>query len=180
MGRVRVKSQIPILLFGAYNPFLHYRLEALVQKAVEVGVDGFLVPDLPFEEAGEFEPLCREAGLSLVYLAAPTTTPERMREIARRSTGFLYYISLKGVTGTAITLSDELRRHVAELRSIAHPLPVAIGFGVQTPEHVRQLAPLSDGVVVGTALIRLIEQNKEQPDLPDKVREFVASLKQAL
>jgi len=180
VARVRRRSRIPILLFGAYNPFLHYGLDALASRAVEVGVDGFLVPDLPCEESADFERICRGAGLCLVYLAAPTTPPERMRMIAEHSTGFLYYVSLKGVTGVEITISPELREHVSTLRRLASPLPVAVGFGVQTPDHVAQLAAICDGVVVGSALIRLIDRHKNQPDLLERVGAFTRSLKAAL
>lgn len=178
--RIRTRSQIPILLFGAYNPFLHFGLEALAKRAVEAGVDGFLVPDLPLEESQDFDPICSKAGLSLIYLVAPTTPEDRMKQIASRSTGFLYYISIKGVTGKAIDISAELREHVGMLRKIASPLPVAIGFGVQTPEHVAAVAPICDAVVVGSALIRLIDRQKEKSDLADQIEQYVRALKRAL
>ncbi|HNY25846.1 MAG TPA: tryptophan synthase subunit alpha [Candidatus Sumerlaeota bacterium] len=174
------RPQLPILLFGAYNPFYHYGLDTLVKRAQEVGVDGFLVPDLPIEESEEFETPCRRAGLSLIYLVAPTTPSERMAEIARHGSGFLYYISLRGVTGTAIAVGDELREHVATLRKVAAPLPVAVGFGIQTPEHVRQVAEISPAVVVGSALIRLIGEQRNAPDLLDQVEAYCRSLKEAL
>ena len=180
VARVRVHSQIPILLFGAFNPFLHFGLEALARRALEVGVDGFLVPDLPSEESDEFDAICRKSGLSLIYLVAPTTPPERMKMIAKRSTGFIYYISLMGVTGTAINISPELREHVETLRRFSAPLPVAVGFGVQTPDHVRGLASIGDAVIVGSALIRLIDQYKDKPDLLEQVGNFTRALKSAL
>jgi tryptophan synthase alpha chain len=178
--RVRERSQMPILLFGAYNPFLRYGHEALARRAVEVGVDGFLVPDVPIEESGEFEGVCREAGLSMIYLIAPTTPEERMREIVARGSGFLYYISMKGVTGTEITIDGQLGQQVERLRQIADPLPVAVGFGIQTPEHVGAVAELADVVVVGSALIRLIDENRHAPDLLEKVSVYTRSLKAAL
>ncbi|MBN1868405.1 tryptophan synthase subunit alpha [Candidatus Sumerlaeota bacterium] len=172
--------RIPILLFGAFNPFLHYGLDRLASRAVEAGVDGFLVPDLPIEEAEEFEALCRGAGLSLVFLVAPTTPPERMKEIAQRSTGFVYFVSLKGVTGVEIAVGPELRERVGLLRRIADPLPVAVGFGIQTPEHVRAVAQIADGVVVGSALVRLVDKHRGDAELTQRVGEFVRSLKSAL
>ena len=180
VGRVRERSEMPILLFGAYNPFFHYGHEALARRAVEVGVDGFLVPDVPIEESGEFEEVCRAAGLSMIYLVAPTTPEGRMREIAERGSGFLYYISLKGVTGVEIKIDEDLREQVQRLRRIASPLPVAVGFGIQTPEHARAVADVADAVVVGSALIRLIDQNKDAPDLLDQVAQYTRSLKAAL
>jgi tryptophan synthase alpha chain len=178
--RVRQFSQIPIVLFGAYNPFLHYGLDKLVKKAVEVGVDGFLCPEIPLEESEEFRTICVGAGLPLVYLAAPSTPPDRMKEIAVKSSGFLYFISLKGVTGTSIQVDDVLREKVRQLREIADPLPVGVGFGIRTPEEVGAVAKLSDAVIVGSALIRVVDQNQDSPDLLEKVGEYVRSLKAAL
>jgi tryptophan synthase alpha chain len=180
VGRIRERSQVPILLFGAYNPFFHYGLEALVKRAVEVGVDGFLVPDVPIEESDEFDGLCRNADLSMIYLVAPTTPEERMRQIAKKGSGFLYYISLKGVTGTAITVGDDLREGVETLRRVAAPLPVAVGFGVQTPEHAKAVAEIADGIVVGTALIKLVDAHRDSPDLAEKAADFTRALKAAI
>ncbi|MHA1573521.1 MAG: tryptophan synthase subunit alpha [Alphaproteobacteria bacterium] len=177
--RVRERSEMPIVLFGAYNPFLHYGLDALCERAAAIGVDGFLVPDLPIEESDEFEERCRRAGLSMVYLVAPTTPPERMGAIAERGSGFLYYISLKGVTGAAIDISPQLREHVGTLRAMSR-LPVAIGFGVKTPEHVALVGEVSDAVVVGSALINLIDRYKDSGDLAEQVSDYVRSLKAAL
>jgi tryptophan synthase alpha chain len=176
----RREVQIPILLFGAYNPFLHYGLESLVRRSVEAGVDGFLVPDLPIEEAEEFETQCKASGLSLVFLVAPTTPPERMKAIARRSTGFVYFVSLKGVTGVAIAVGPELREQVGLLRRIAEPLAVAVGFGIQTPEHVRAVGEIADAVVVGSALVRLVDKHRGDARLAERVGEFVRSLRAAL
>ena len=245
--RIRRRTQIPIVLFGAYNPFLHYGLEKLARRAVEVGVDGFLAPDLPMEESGEFDAVCRGAGLCLVYLVAPTTPPDRMREIARRSTGFLYFISLKGVTGTSIVVSEALREKVRQAREAAGalregtgrlrkagpsrqpvgsrrgkargaeeaagrageaagtmreaggpsreagtlhgeagplreagPLPVAVGFGIQTPQHAAAIAEISDAVVVGSELIRVVDRYKDTPDLLERVAAYTRTLKEAL
>ncbi|NQU44456.1 tryptophan synthase subunit alpha [bacterium] len=177
---VRKKSQIPILLFGAYNPFLHYGLENLVDRALQAGVDGFLVPDLPMEESEEFDTLCRKAGLALVYLAAPGTPDERAKQIINLSRGFLYFISLKGVTGTSIAIDQKLREKVKSLRNLADPLPVAVGFGIQTPEHAAQVAQIADAVVVGSALIRVVDENREKPDLNERVGDYVRSLKKAI
>ncbi|HUT22706.1 MAG TPA: tryptophan synthase subunit alpha [Sumerlaeia bacterium] len=178
--RLRKRCDIPILLFGAYNPFLRYGLEDLVERARRIGIDGFLVPDLPIEESADFEALCRTAGLSLVYLVAPTTPPERMRRIAERSTGFLYFISMKGVTGGLLKVTDELREQMRTLREAAGDLPVAIGFGISTPKDVAELSTICDVVVVGSALIRLIGRCKDSPDLLDEIAKYVGSLKAAL
>ena len=178
--RVREKTQMPIVLFGAYNPFLHYGLERLAKRAVEVGVDGFLVPDLPMEESAEFDAICREAGLALVYLVAPTTPDERMERIARQSTGFVYFISMKGVTGSTIEIDDALRERVAKLRKAAAPEPVAVGFGIQTEEHAKAIAGLADAVVVGSALIRKVDEHRRSKNMAAEVRAYVESLRRGV
>lgn len=178
--RVRQTSQMPILLFGACNPFFHYGLDRLAPRAKQVGVDGFLVPDLPIEESQDFEAMCRGAGMSLIYLAAPTTPEDRMARIAQRSSGFLYFISMKGVTGSTIEVDEALREKVAALRRIADPLPVAVGFGIQTPEHARAVAAIGDAVVVGSALIRRIDAHRRSSNLIEEIEAYVASLKEGV
>ena len=103
-----------------------------------------------------------------------------MKLIARHSTGFVYYVSMKGVTGTAITVTDDLREQVEALRRVASPLPVGVGFGIQTPEHVAEVATVADAVVVGSALVSLIDKNQDEPDLIERAGDFVRSLKSAL
>jgi tryptophan synthase alpha chain len=179
VARVRRRSEMPILLFGAYNPFLKYGLEKLARKAVEVGVDGFLVPDLPLEESEEFDAICRREGLSLVYLVAPTTPPERAAQIAERATGFVYFVSSKGVTGNSLEIDEELRERTLALRKAAKSKPIAVGFGIRTPEQVRQVAELCDAVVVGSQLIRVVEENRNA-DMAEAAYQYALSLKNAL
>ncbi len=178
--RVRERCEIPILLFGAFNPFLHYGLEKVVERAAQVGVDGLMVPDLPIEECSELEKICADKNLALIQFVARTTPPERMKAIAKHASGFIYFFSLKGVTGVEITIDADMSDQVRTLKKLAAPLPVAIGFGVQTAEHVRQTAKLADGVVVGSALIRLIDEHREAADLLDRVRNYTRELKAAL
>ncbi|MFP4382151.1 MAG: tryptophan synthase subunit alpha [Candidatus Sumerlaeia bacterium] len=180
VGRVREKSDMPILLFGAYNPFFHYGLEKLVKKAVEVGVDGFLVPDLPMEESDEFHDICEKNNLSLVYLVAVTTPEERAAQIAQKSTGFIYFVSMKGVTGTSLEVSDSLKQQVAQLKSVSGGKPVAVGFGIRTPEQAAQIGAITDAVVVGSQLIRVVEKGVEDGNVAEAVTDYAKSLKDAI
>jgi tryptophan synthase alpha chain len=168
----------PIVLFGAYNPFLAYGLEAFCADAKEAGADGLLLPDLPADEGEEVRPFTQAAGLDLVFLVAPTTPPSRQATISAKSTGFVYYISLKGVTGARTEVSEDLIEPVTTLRSVS-PVPVAVGFGISKPEHAQLVGRVADGVIVGSALIQAI--GEAQPGERARVaRTFLTKLKAAV
>ena len=177
--RVRQKSQMPIVLFSAFNPLLKYGLEALVEQAADIGIDGFIAPDLPPEEAGEFMQLCQAKNLNLVFLIAPTTPEARKRLIADKSTGFIYYVSTKGVTGARDQLSRDLQAQLCQITTYTDT-PVAVGFGISKPEHVKMVVSFADAVVVGSALINLIGQHANSPDLPTEVQRFIEWLQAPL
>ena len=177
--RIRQRTQMPIVLFSAFNPLLKYGLEALVEQAADIGIDGFIAPDLPPEEAGEFMQLCQAKNLKLVFLIAPTTPEARKRLIADKSTGFIYYVSTKGVTGARDQLSRDLQAQLRQITTYTDT-PVAVGFGISKPEHVQLVASFADAVVVGSALINLIGQHARSPDLPTEVRRFVEWLQAPL
>jgi tryptophan synthase alpha chain len=158
--RIRERSALPLLLFSYFNPLLQRGLERLAVEAAEAGVDGVLVTDLPPEEADEWIRAARAAALDTVFLAAPTSPPERLRRVAEASRGFVYAISRTGVTGERRALSDEARPLVQRLRELTD-VPVALGFGLSSPEQVAEAAAVADAVVVGSALVRFLE---EQPD----------------
>jgi tryptophan synthase alpha chain len=166
--RIRERSELPLLLFSYYNPLLQHGLGRVAREAKRAGVDGALVTDLPPEEAGEWIDVARSADLDTVFLASPTSPPERLRAVAEASRGFVYAISRTGVTGERQALSDDARPLVERLRALTD-VPVALGFGLSTPEQVREAAGVADGVVVGSALVRFLE---EQPggDLGARVR----------
>jgi tryptophan synthase alpha chain len=166
--RIRAGSDLPLLLFSYYNPLLQHDLERLAGEAKEAGVDGVLVTDLPPEEAEAWLTAARAADLDTVFLAAPTSPPERLRRVAEVSRGFVYAISRTGVTGERQALSDDARPLVARLRALTD-VPVALGFGISTPEQVREAARVADGVVVGSALVRFLEEHPEG-DLGAQVR----------
>lgn len=177
--RVRQKSQMPIVLFSAFNPLLKYGLEALVEQAADIGIDGFIAPDLPPEEAGEFMQLCQAKNLKLVFLIAPTTSEARKRLIADKSTGFIYYVSTKGVTGAREQLSRDLQAQLRQITTYTD-MPVAVGFGISKPEHVKMVVSFADAAVVGSALINLIEQHANSHDLPTEVQRFIEWLQAPL
>jgi len=158
VARVRETSELPLLLFSYYNPLLQFGLERLAREAKARGVDGVLVTDLPPEEAGDWIGVARGADLDTVFLAAPTSPPERLARVAEASRGFVYAISRTGVTGERVSLSDEAGPLVERLRGLTK-VPVALGFGISTPEQVREAGAVADGVVVGSALVRFLEED---------------------
>lgn len=165
--------ETPALLMGYINPILAYGLEKFVADAAEVGVDGFIVPDLPPEEAGELEGVCNDYGLALVYLLAPTSTPERIKLAAEKSQGFIYLVSLTGVTGARTELPSDLAEFVQRVRAQTST-PLAVGFGIATGEQARAVGQLADGVIVGSALVKRAAESLEQ------VWELAAELRAAL
>ena len=174
--RVRKTSPIPILLFGYYNPIFRYGEERFVSVAQEAGVDGLLVVDLPPEEGRGLGELCRKSDLALVYCLAPTSTEERIEIVTQACTGFVYYVSVAGVTGARAELSKTIGRDVARIKKQTE-LPVAVGFGISTPDQAQEVARHAEGVVVGSALVKVIEKYGRSPELLPEVKKFVSGLK---
>ncbi len=145
----------PVMLMGYTNPIVAYGTTRYVDDAAVAGADGLIVPDLPLEEAAELEDCCARAGLAFTYLAAPTSPPERLERIAAHTTGFLYLVSLTGVTGARAALPADLGDFVSRARAVAHT-PVAVGFGIATPDQAATVAHLADGVIVGSALVNAV------------------------
>ncbi|MBI3737355.1 tryptophan synthase subunit alpha [Candidatus Sumerlaeota bacterium] len=179
LRQVRAKTSIPIIFFTAYNPIFHYGLDAFAKDAANAGADGILIPDLPPEEAGELIALCKERGLKMIFLAAPTTREERQELVARSSSGFIYYISLRGVTGALAELPPDMEANVQSLKSKTD-LPVVVGFGISKPDHARQVARIADGMVVGSALISLIEKYAGKQELKSETISFARGLIEGL
>jgi len=165
---------IPLILMGYYNPFLAYGLKRLVADAVKAGADGFIVPDLPPEEAAEFEALAGD--LPLVRMIAPTTPPERIQMITRGARGFLYLVSLTGITGVRDHLPEGLTDFVAGVRKHTD-LPLCVGFGIGTPEQARAVGQIADGIIVGSACVKTIG---EAADPKRTAEEFARAFKTAL
>lgn len=174
VGELRAASDVPIVLFGYYNPFLQYGLDALARDARTAGADAFLCVDAPPEESGELRAAAAANGLEVIALLAPTTPLARARMIARTAGGFLYFVSVLGVTGGRDRLPAELPALVARVRRVT-TLPIGVGFGVQTPEQAGWVAAFADAVVVGSAIVRQIE-TAAPGDAPARVGAFVAAL----
>jgi tryptophan synthase alpha chain len=177
--KIRKNSEIPLLLFGYYNPFFAYGLEKLAADASEAGVDGILSVDLPPEEAGEFKIHTDNKGLNLVFLLAPNSTAERINLVAEHASGFVYLVSVTGVTGERPNLDYSLEPVIDEIRKRIR-LPVGVGFGVSTPSQVSKIARLADAVIVGSALVRIIEKDgMNSVLLLSRIGEFVRGLSKA-
>ena len=172
---VRRETLVSIVLFSYFNPLLQFGLEKLAREAEHAEIDGILVTDLIPEEAGRFSAMLRAHEIDLIFLAAPTSTDARLQMIAERASGFVYAVSRAGVTGTREKMSVEAEKLVSRLRRVSD-LPVAVGFGISTPEHVRDVWRYADAAVVGSAIVGMIEQHAGEPELVGKVGQFAESL----
>ena len=177
--RIRRKSEIPIIIFGYYNPFFKYGLESFAKDAAEAGADGVLAVDLPPEEAGEFKVHTDKAGLDFIFLLAPTSTGERIGLVAKSASGFVYLVSVTGITGVRPEMDYSLNDLTGEIRR-ATKLPVGVGFGISSPEQVAKIAGYADAVIVGSAIVRIIEKHGEKKkELFDELSGFVSGLSRA-
>jgi tryptophan synthase alpha chain len=174
-AQIRKRSEIPLLLFTYMNPVLRYGLEPLAKAAAASGIDGCLLTDLSVEEAEPYIHVMRGAGLDTVFLAAPTSSRRRLELVAKYSTGFVYLVSRTGVTGERASVSESVQPLVTALRAVTD-LPLAVGFGISTAEHVQAIGAIADGVVVGSAFVRVIEQNSVSPQLPDQLEALAREL----
>ena len=156
--RIRKVSQVPIIFMSYYNPVFKYGEEKFVTDAVKAGVDGIIVPDLPPEEAGSLTVFAKRKGLDTIFLLAPTSDEDRIKTVCSSSTGFVYYVSLTGVTGTREGLSKDIKGMVRRIK-IHTKNPVAVGFGISRPEQTREISSWADGVIVGSAIVKVIEEN---------------------
>jgi len=175
-AEIRKTSEVPLLLFTYLNPVMRYGLDRLAQDAAAAGIDGCLLTDASVEEAGEYVGAMHRHGLDTVFLAAPTSTERRLKLIAQYSTGFIYLVSRTGVTGEREYLSNAVAPLVAAVRAVSD-LPLAVGFGISKPEHVAQLGAQVEAVVVGSAIVRLIERNAANASLEIQLESFVRELK---
>ena len=171
----REQLGVPVVLFTYYNPILARGVGSFAEQAAASGVDGVLCVDLPPEEAGELRPALREAGIDPIFLLAPTSTRSREKAVAAASSGFVYYVSRTGVTGTRAELPAELVKEAKRLRRRLK-LPLAVGFGISTPEQVEAVGKVADGVVVGSALVRIVEERAGDEELVEAVEAEAARL----
>lgn len=175
---LRRVSEMPIVLFSYYNPIFVYGNERFAKRAKDAGVDGILVVDLPTEESAELRQSTDRSGIDFISLIAPTTSTERIRKISRYAEGFLYYISITGVTGTARPRIQDIKKDAERIRGIT-ALPLVVGFGISTPQQAREIAPYVDGIVIGSAFVRLIEENRDRADMIHIVSDYVRKIKKS-
>jgi tryptophan synthase alpha chain len=179
---IRKTSQIPIVLFAYLNPIYVYGFDRFQTDAAAAGADGLLLLDLPPQEAARNIELSGEKGLARlksIRLIAPTTPPDRLKEITDTAEGFIYYVSREGVTGEQTSLSTDIAERVAAIRALTE-VPVAVGFGISNPEQAATVAGLADGVVVGSAIVRKIGEYGDIPELADKIADFVRPIAEAV
>ena len=179
VAAIRRESQLPIVLYIYFNLIHRHGVEQFIRDAAKAGVDGLLVLDLPPEESDGYESLMRQAGLCNIYLVAPTTPEDRIELIVKRGAGFIYYVSREGVTGMQTKVADTITEMTAKIR--AHTsLPIAVGFGISTPEQAKIVAASAEAVVVGSAIVDQVARHGQSPDLVKRVIEFVKPLLEAV
>lgn len=177
---VRKTSSVPLIVMTYYNLIFHYGEERFVNDAAAAGLDGVILPDLPPEEAGVLIPAAKKAGLDTIFLLAPTSTEERIKLVCKVSQGFVYYVSLTGVTGARAGVQNSVAEALQKIKSVTDK-PVAVGFGISTPDQASQMARWgADGVIVGSALVKVIEEYGSSPELVEKTAAFAEALKQAV
>ncbi|MEW6600071.1 MAG: tryptophan synthase subunit alpha [Nitrospirota bacterium] len=169
---IRKVSGIPLILMTYYNPVFKMGIDSFVKKAVRAGVDGVIIPDLIPDEAEDFIRLARAHGLDTIFLLAPTSTPARINRVVRASTGFIYYVSITGITGSRLSIEKTMKDTLQSIKRITSK-PVSVGFGISTPEEARAVAGLADGVIVGSAIVKLMAQGKS-------IKNYVKSLRKAI
>jgi tryptophan synthase alpha chain len=169
---VRQDSKIPLVLMTYYNPVFKYGTEAFIKEAVGVGVNGIIVPDLIPDEADDFIGFTKKHGLDTIFLLAPTSTEERIKKVVKASSGFIYYVSITGITGAQLLMDKTMKDTLSLIKTITRK-PIAVGFGISNPEEASAVANLADGIIVGSALVRLISEGRD-------IKSFVKALKEAI
>ena len=177
--RIRLRSSVPIAFMTSYNPVLRFGEEKFIKACAEVGVDGLIIPDLPPEEATVLRGLATRFNISTIFFVAPTSTDGRIKLNTKASSGFVYYVSLTGVTGTQKAVARSVVRKINHIKRFT-PKPVCAGFGISTPQQVKDIGGAADGIIVGSAIVKVIDQNKGSRDLVPIVSRYVSTLVKAL
>jgi tryptophan synthase alpha chain len=172
-------NSTPLILMTYFNPVLHFGLKDFAESCGRSRIDGVIIPDLPPEEAGPWMGEARRIGLDTIFLVAPTSPPDRIKLVSRCSRGFIYYVSVTGVTGAREKLPEELEPAIKRIKEQSKK-PVAVGFGISTPEQAKRISLFADGIIIGSAIVKMIEENLKSPGLTDKMRDFVSSFAKAL
>ncbi|MDP2689238.1 MAG: tryptophan synthase subunit alpha [Deltaproteobacteria bacterium] len=176
---VRKKSEVPIVLFGYYNPIFSYGLKRFATEASKAGADGVLIVDLPAEEADELKTELDKKAIDLIFLLTPTSTEDRIRLISRKASGFIYFVSVTGVTGARTRLSKDIKGYVDKVRKFT-ALPLGVGFGISSAKQAKEVCRYSDGVIVGSAIVNIIARNSGSRSLVREVSGFVRGLKDGI
>jgi tryptophan synthase alpha chain len=169
----------PLVLLTYFNPIFRHGLKAFAENCQRSGIEGVIIPDLPPEEARPWIEEARKLGVDAIFLAAPTSPPERIRLVSRLSRGFIYYVSITGVTGARGKLPEELKSAVGRIKEESKK-PVAVGFGISTPDQAREVSRFADGVIVGSAVVKIVEDEGKNDGLVQRVGGFIASLAAAI
>jgi len=173
--KLRKNTDLPICLMSYYNPIFCFGEKRFIDEAVSVGVDGVIIPDLPFEEAEEFIHYADKCSLANICFVAPTSSIARIKAISKIAKGFIYYVSLIGVTGKRNKLSADLKTNLLKIKKITS-LPICVGFGISNADQAKEVSKISDGVIIGSVIVEKIKKNIDQPNLVQKVASFVKSL----
>lgn len=173
VGMLRHGTQIPIILMTYYNPIFKYGEERFVHDASAAGADGIIVPDLPPDEAGDLIKYSKKIGLDTIFLLAPTSTEGRIRRVSRASSGFIYYVSITGITGSRLSMDSSIEAHISKIRGVSNK-PVAVGFGISTPEEASDVSRFADGVIVGSAIVKRVENSDKD------MKDYLISLRKAI
>lgn len=179
VGEIRKESEIPLCLMTYYNPVFFYGIDAFVKDAAKLGVDGLVIPDLPPEEGAELIKCAKDNNVATIFFLSPTTSNERIKFVAGKSTGFIYYVSLTGVTGTRESVSAEVNANLKKIKKFTDK-PICVGFGVSNKEQVKTLSAQADGVIVGSAIVNKILENNGNVNLVKNVGTFVKSISNVL
>ena len=175
VARVRQKTDIPLVFLTYINPVFFYGYEKFFKRCGELGIDGIISPDLPFEEKGEIVDIARANGVDVISLIAPTSS-ERIKKIASDASGFIYVVSSLGVTGMRSEIKTDLNAILSDIRAVSD-LPLAVGFGINTPKQASKISKIADGVIVGSAIVKIIEEHGE--DASEALKEYVSNMKRA-
>jgi tryptophan synthase alpha chain len=170
---LRQVTQVPLVLMTYFNPVFKYGADAFIKDAVNAGVDGLIIPDLPPDEAGDFIRLSKKLHLATIFLLAPTSTKDRIKKVTGASSGFIYYVSITGITGAGLLLDGSMEALISNIRQHTDK-PVAVGFGISTPGDASAVASISDGVIVGSAIVKMLH------DTPDELKSYLAGLREAI
>jgi tryptophan synthase alpha chain len=170
---LRQATQIPLILMTYFNPVFKYGTEEFVRDAASAGVDGMIIPDLPPDEAGDFIRLARKAPLDTIFLLAPTSTEDRIKKVSKASSGFIYYVSITGITGANLLFDGSMDLLISNIRKFTDK-PISVGFGVSTPDDAAAIARISDGVIVGSAIVRILHEE------PGELKSYLTSLREAI